>query len=348
MKRRVEFILNQFVHRSAAALCASVLFWNGAAAHDLAAIEAMEDLAAGVVDPHDAAHLTSGAPARRAPKLAPGAIADPCKSNPEALGVSRVITLDPRLGKHFGNRAHYLSTKNFLRPKEVVLTFDDGPTPRTTRRILATLREFCVKATFFAVGKLARRYPGVLREVLADGHTIAGHTYAHPMPFASIGMARAQREIESGFRALGKATGEAPAAIFRFPGLSETAGMRDYLAARNIMSLGIDVDSGDWRRGATTEKVVKTTVRDIRRLRGGVVLFHDPLKRTARALPAILRSLKKHGYKVVHVVSAAPYVAPDGSARFVAAEAPYAGPYAGPWRKPRKREISSPLIGGFY
>ena len=93
---------------------------------------------------------------------------------PGALGVSRIIEIDTTGGPWFGTPR---GDPTFLAPGEVVLTFDDGPTPKYTRPILSALAAHCTKATFFMLGEMAAEYPDLVKEVAAQGHTIGGHTW---------------------------------------------------------------------------------------------------------------------------------------------------------------------------
>src|ERR1700759_3477901 len=90
-------------------------------------------------------------------------------ANPDALGPSRVLTIDPDNFPRIGtvNYAHSLP----LQDKEVVITFDDGPLPPYTTRILDILADQCVKANYFLVGRMARGYPSAAKRILAEGHT---------------------------------------------------------------------------------------------------------------------------------------------------------------------------------
>src|SRR3954453_3586452 len=98
-----------------------------------------------------------------------------CK-NPDALGVARVVEVDTAGGPGFGSE--HFKQHDFLRDKEVVLTFDDGPWP-TTKAVLKALAEECVRATFFAIGKHATYYPEILRSVAEAGHSVGSHTWSH-------------------------------------------------------------------------------------------------------------------------------------------------------------------------
>src|SRR5438132_5117999 len=102
-----------------------------------------------------------------------------CSGNSGALGTARVLAVDsmttPRVG-----RKHFPQTLP-LGAKEVVLTFDDGPWPGSTERILDALRHECVKASFFLLGRNAVDHPALARRELAEGHTVAHHSYSHPI-----------------------------------------------------------------------------------------------------------------------------------------------------------------------
>ena len=98
-------------------------------------------------------------------------------TNPGALGVARTVEIDTKGGPGFGFD-HY-KTYDFLEPKEVVLTFDDGPQKFHTEAVLAALARECTKATFFSIGKMALGYPEIIRRVAAEGHTIGTHTWSH-------------------------------------------------------------------------------------------------------------------------------------------------------------------------
>src|SRR3979490_2585351 len=106
----------------------------------------------------------------------------PCRScknraAPGALGVSRVVEIDTSGGPGFG--FEHFKQLDFLTDKEVVLTFDDGPWPGNTPAVLKALDDECTKALFFPIGKHATYHPEILRQVLAQGHTIGAPTWSH-------------------------------------------------------------------------------------------------------------------------------------------------------------------------
>jgi len=231
---------------------------------------------------------------------ATGVYAGSCAGKMEALGVSRVVTLDTSLGQRFG-RMQYKEDE-LLGDHEVVLTFDDGPLPRYTKPILKALEDQCTQATFFYVGKMAKAYPDMLKKVAASGHTIAGHTYSHPLNLRRRSLARAKYEIERGFMTLENILGKPIAPFFRFPGLSDSKPLMSYLRQRGIGMFSVDVISND-SYTRNPKRLAKQTLRRLDKLGRGILLFHDIKSSTARALPSILEELKARGYRVVHIAA---------------------------------------------
>jgi peptidoglycan/xylan/chitin deacetylase (PgdA/CDA1 family) len=119
-----------------------------------------------------------------------------CSANPDALGTSRVLTIDPGEYPRVGSMDHAVELP--FADKEVVLTFDDGPAPRYTNPILDILAAQCVKATFFLVGEMARAYPATARRIYAEGHTIGTHSEDHPLRFGKLPIEKARWEIDEG------------------------------------------------------------------------------------------------------------------------------------------------------
>ena len=214
------------------------------------------------------------------------------------LGVSRVIEVDTKGGPLYG-RHQYKKTLP-LKDGEIVLTFDDGPHPKNTLSVLKTLRDHCTKATFFAVGSMALQFPDVVKIVAAEGHTIGSHTHNHPrMP--DIPFERAKIQIERGIAEVIKANGGPIAPFFRFPGLRHSKALNKYIQGRDISVLSVDVISGDTKI-TNTRGIVARTMRLLKSRKKGMILLHDLKASTARALPTLLNTLKKAGYKVVHIV----------------------------------------------
>jgi peptidoglycan-N-acetylglucosamine deacetylase len=122
--------------------------------------------------------------------------ADAEQCPPAALGTCRTLVVDPNEHSRVGSM-QYPETLP-LNDHEVVLTFDDGPLPRYTNRVLEIHASECVKATFFMVGQMARAYPWMVRRVYDEGHTVANHTQNHPI--RKMFVDQAAREAASGKR----------------------------------------------------------------------------------------------------------------------------------------------------
>lgn len=220
-------------------------------------------------------------------------------------GVNRVVEIDTSGGPIFGAITKRTKEQRFLAPKEVVITFDDGPLPWITRSILDTLDRHCAKATFFEVGRMAVAYPGVTREILARGHTIGGHTWSHPLNLPRMKPEKAQAEIEKGLAAVSLAAGRPVSPFFRFTGLSDSNALLAYLQSRGIASFTVDVVSDD-SFISDPARLARVTLERIEATKGGIVLFHDIKAATARALPHILAELDARGYRIVHLRTRTP------------------------------------------
>jgi peptidoglycan/xylan/chitin deacetylase (PgdA/CDA1 family) len=223
---------------------------------------------------------------------------------PGAMGVSRTIVVDPSEHSRLGGQQYSESLP--LKDKEVVLTFDDGPLPPYTNRILETLAAECVKATFFMVGRMARGYPSLVRRIYNEGHTVANHSQNHPFTFHKMTVDQASLEIEDGFTSIRTALGpnaKAVAPFFRIPGLLRQSSVEQYLAAHNVMTWSVDVVADDWTHIPASE-VARRAVSRLEAHRKGILLLHDIQPATALAFPEILQELKAKGFKIVHVVPA--------------------------------------------
>jgi peptidoglycan-N-acetylglucosamine deacetylase len=300
-----------------AAVIAAVWFWTSSPRAQLAASapatvaaaqsERLSPAAAARAAAQDNVDTTAALPEKpaSAPALAVVAqAASPC-ANPDALGVSRVVEVDTTGGPGFG--FEHFKQLDFLADKEVVLTFDDGPWPGNTPAVLKALADQCTKAVFFSIGKHAGYHPEILRQVYAAGHTVGTHTWSHAnLNSKKMTEQQAKDEIEKGFSAVKLALGTAPAPFFRFPELQHNPAAVAYLGQRNVAIFSCDLDSFDFRKTSTPDKVVQTVMTKLDKLGKGIILMHDFQKHTADALPELLRRLKAGGYKVVQMKAKAP------------------------------------------
>jgi peptidoglycan/xylan/chitin deacetylase (PgdA/CDA1 family) len=246
----------------------------------------------------------SQAPAAKGPAApqaapTPAPAKAPC-ANADALGIGRVVEIDTTGGPGFG--FEHFKQLDFLRDKEVVLTFDDGPWPLNTPSVLKSLADECTTGIFFTIGKHATYYPEILKQVYAAGHTIGTHTWGHTtLTNKKLTEEQRKAEIEKGFSAVKWALGGvSPAPFFRFPALQHPPEMVTYLGSRNIAMFSCDLDSFDFK-ARNPQQVIDVTMRKLDKLGKGIVLMHDFHKHTAEALPALLRKLKAGGYKIVQM-----------------------------------------------
>jgi peptidoglycan/xylan/chitin deacetylase (PgdA/CDA1 family) len=193
-----------------------------------------------------------------------------------------------------------------LADHEVVLTFDDGPLPAHSNRILEILAAQCVKATFFTIGRMASAYPEGVRKLRDAGHTIGTHTQSHPLYMKKMPIERARPEIDDGIASVTAALGDsAPAPFFRIPGLSRAEDVEDYVASKGIQTWSADFLADDWRH-VSSARVFELAIKRLEARGRGILLLHDIQGRTVAALPRILHEMKSRGYRIVHVVPATP------------------------------------------
>lgn len=231
-----------------------------------------------------------------APQVAAPVIVPKC-TNPSALGVARTVEIDTAGGPGFGGE--HFKQHDFLRNKEVVLTFDDGPWP-TTPAVLKALADECVRATFFPIGKHATYYPEILKQMHTEGHTIGSHTWSHANLERVKNAAEQKAEIEKGISAVAMSTGAPVAPFFRFPALRHPPEMVTYVGERNLAIFSTDMDSFDFKM-RKPEQVVNAVMTKLNKFGKGIVLLHDFQTATSQAVPDLLAQLKAGGYKIVHM-----------------------------------------------
>jgi len=225
-----------------------------------------------------------------------------CPGNPNALGTTRVLTVNPAEYPRIGAIDHGAELP--LADKEVVLTFDDGPLPRYTNQILDILAAQCVKATFFMVGEMARAYPATVRRVFAEGHSIGTHSEDHPLRFGKLPPLQVEYEIDKGIVDVGAALGDNRelAPFFRVPGLAHSDAIEGELAARHLIWFGSDTVADDWHHRISPKKIVALSLSRLKARGKGILLLHDIHRATVAALPGLLKDLKDGGFHIVQVV----------------------------------------------
>ncbi|MFD8538197.1 bifunctional polysaccharide deacetylase/glycosyltransferase family 2 protein [Streptomyces rubrogriseus] len=185
--------------------------------------------------------------------------------------------------------------------KTIVLTFDDGPDPTWTPQVLDILEKYDVPGTFFLVGSMVSRHPGIVRDMVEQGNEVGVHTFTH-VDLSYQSQARVTREIEQTQLALAGAAG-ITTTLFRAPYSSQTDAIDNYswpvyesLGADGYTSVFIDTDSDDWKRPGVSKIVEWATPEDDE---GASVLFHDAggeRSQTIEALPKYIEKMKAKGY----------------------------------------------------
>ncbi|MGW3635392.1 bifunctional polysaccharide deacetylase/glycosyltransferase family 2 protein [Streptomyces sp. NPDC005122] len=202
--------------------------------------------------------------------------------------------------------------------KTVALTFDDGPTPTWTPRILKVLEDNDVEATFFVVGSMVSRYPDVVKDLVDQGNEVGIHTFTH-VDLSYQGAGRLQRELEQTQLALAGAAG-VTTTLFRAPYSSEIAAVDNYSwpVYKEIGDLGytsvfVDTDSDDWKKPGVPKIVRWATPK---KNEGAVVLMHDAggdRSETVAALDTYIKKMKAKGYSFTTVSGAMAKLDGDGS-----------------------------------
>ena len=232
------------------------------------------------------------------------AFAMQCPGNPDALGTNRVLAVSPDEFSLVGSMQYKQSLP--LNDHEVVITFDDGPLPPYTDIILKILASQCVRANYFLIGKMAQTYPYLVRRIYNEGHTVGTHTLDHPLVLKHLPLPLVEHEVDGGIAAVEAAVGDpkAVAPFFRIPGLARSDAVDSFLASQSLVTWSADVVADDWFRRITPQQIVQRAIQRLDTKGRGILLLHDIHPATALALPSLLKELKEHGYKVVHVVPA--------------------------------------------
>ncbi|MEW2049635.1 glycosyltransferase [Streptomyces sp. NPDC005476] len=196
-----------------------------------------------------------------------------------------------------GGRATTVSVPD----KTIALTFDDGPNPTWTPQVLDILEEYDVPGTFFLVGSMVSRYPGIVKDMVEAGNEVGIHTFTH-VDLSYQSDARVAREMQQTQLALAGAAG-ITTTLFRAPYSSETDAIDNYswpvyekLGEDGYTSVFVDTDSDDWKKPGVSKIIKWATPEDGK---GASVLFHDAggeRSQTIKALPAYIKKMKAAGY----------------------------------------------------
>lgn len=190
----------------------------------------------------------------------------------------------------------------------IAITFDDGPDPVLTPRLLDLLKERKIHATFFLVGKNAAAFPDVVKRIADEGHELGNHSWSHPL-LTQLGKDSVESQLRRTHDAIVKACGVAPL-LYRPPYGAVTAAQR----ARIEKSFGYpailwDVDPQDWQHPRNAQKVYDRIHSQTRA--GSIILCHDIHETTIAAMPATLDDLTARGYRFATVTQLIAYTTPQ-------------------------------------
>jgi cellulose synthase/poly-beta-1,6-N-acetylglucosamine synthase-like glycosyltransferase/peptidoglycan/xylan/chitin deacetylase (PgdA/CDA1 family) len=231
----------------------------------------------------------------------------------------RGIEIDPDTGLIAGETYDQLPTSYVVerygwRPGWVALTFDDGPDPRWTAKILDILKARHAPATFFVIGKNMSRQPGLVARELREGHDVGSHTWTHPN-IGETPTAQTVVELSATQRLFETITGRSMR-LLRPPyfGDAEPSTPREVAPllaaqAQGYLTVGLRIDPDDWKK-PDPQHIVNTTIARLQDSNrpGQVVLLHDSggdRSRTVEALPQLIDAIRAHGYKLVTVAQLA-------------------------------------------
>ncbi len=202
-------------------------------------------------------------------------------------------------------------------PKEVALSFDDGPDPTWTPKILDILRKYQVSGTFFMIGEEAQNNIGLVQRVYREGHEIGNHTFTHP-DISEISNASMDLELNLTERLFMSELGvqplyfRPPYSIDQEPDTNDQAAPAQRIQDLGYVIVGDKIDTDDWEEHPhkTPQEIVDSVFRQIGQMqgrpwmRGSIILLHDgggDRQATVDALPVLIKALRDHGYTIVPV-----------------------------------------------
>ncbi|HEY3008327.1 MAG TPA: polysaccharide deacetylase family protein [Micromonosporaceae bacterium] len=171
-----------------------------------------------------------------------------------------------------GSRQDALGVQRVTGSADIALTFDDGPSPTWTPKVLDLLRANRVKATFCLVGAQVHKYPALVARIVREGHVLCNHSWIHDVKLGGRPAAAIRADLVRTNAEIRKAVPGAKIAFFRQPGGRWTPAVVTIVRALGMIPLGWDVDPRDWEKppARTIQQRVLTGVRP-----GSIVLLHD-------------------------------------------------------------------------
>jgi len=187
-----------------------------------------------------------------------------------------------------------------VRRREISLTFDDGPDPEVTPRVLELLDRYQAKASFFCIGERAAAHPELVKEIARRGHSVENHSYHHYSAFAFFSISKLRREVDAAQQAVAAITGRSPA-FFRAPAGFRSPLLDPVLASRGLRYVSWTRRGFDALSGNST-RILRELTRGL--AAGDVLLMHDRVPVVLSVLPALLEQAAAQGLKAVSLASA--------------------------------------------
>lgn len=227
-----------------------------------------------------------------------------CNHNLHTLAI---IPQEPAGESVINNNTKRIYGNGPLYPKEVFLTFDDGPSETTTLKILKILKDNNVKGTFFVIGKKCEKNPEILKELKANGMAIASHTYTHEYKVIYKNVENYFNDLDKCNNTIKNITGSLPLNYTRLPGGSDNLmtskrnmeDIRKHLKERGICYVDWNVSSADAASdNVPASKIYNNVMKQCKNKNLAVVLMHDAYykRTTVEALPSIIKNLKEQGF----------------------------------------------------
>ena len=210
---------------------------------------------------------------------------NPEYANNNSLGPSREAIIDTRGGPRL--------VTGDLNRCEVAFTFDDGPHPILTERLLEILKDENVRANFFTVGRNVDRYPQITDQVAQAGHVVGNHSYSHKN-FPKFSFNEIKLEIIKGFQSL-LGLWDFTTPFFRYPYGAFTKKSRKYLQDHDVAEFFWNMDTRDWAIKNPND-LYRNVLKELNREKRGILLFHDVHSQTIEVIPNVLIALKQAGY----------------------------------------------------
>jgi peptidoglycan/xylan/chitin deacetylase (PgdA/CDA1 family) len=198
----------------------------------------------------------------------------------------------------------YVIRKYGYKPGKIVLTFDDGPDPDFTPRILDILKREKVPAAFFVVGSMGEKNIQLLKRIYDEGFEIGNHTFFHP-DISTVSLERVNLELNSTRKLIESVTGHSTI-LFRppFNADAEPQTLAEVIPVaesrkQSYINIGESIDPWDWQPGVTADSILARTIKQANN--GSMLLLHDAggdtREETVKALPGIIHYFKTHGYQ---------------------------------------------------